>query len=84
MILYGSAVKLFVFAAMIVRLAVPLHTGFDVLNWLLFGAGMLAVAVVVGVVESVMARLRLPVIPKLLIGACVLSAFSFILVVSLP
>ena len=84
MILYGATVKLFVFAAMIVRLAIPLDTGIDSLNWLLFIVSVLGAAVAVGIVESVMARLRLTAIPKLLIGACVLSAFSLILVVSLP
>jgi formate hydrogenlyase subunit 4 len=84
MILYGAAVKMFVFAAMIVRLTVPLQTGSDVLNWLLFVASIIGVAVAVGIVESVMARLRLTAIPKLLIGACVMSAFGLILVVSLP
>jgi formate hydrogenlyase subunit 4 len=80
---YGAAVKLFVFASMIVRLAVPLQTGIDALNWVLFFLAILAVAVGVGAIESVMARLRLTAIPKLLIGACVLSAFSLILVVNL-
>jgi formate hydrogenlyase subunit 4 len=84
MIVYGAAVKLFVFAAMIVRLAVPLASSSSVLNWLLFLAAILGVAVFVGVVESVMARLRLTAIPKMLIGACVLSAFSLLLVVSQP
>lgn len=84
LILYGAALKMFVFAAMIVRLAIPLQTGFDALNWALFLIALMGVAVVVGVIESVMARLRLTAIPKLLIGACVLSAFGLILVVSLP
>jgi hypothetical protein len=68
---------------MIVRLAVPLQTGIDALNWMLFFLAILGVAVGVGAIESVMARLRLTAIPKLLIGACVLSAFSLILVVNL-
>ena len=66
------------------RQTVPIQTGSDVLNWLLFVASIIGVAVAVGIVESVMARLRLTAIPKLLIGACVMSAFGLILVVSLP
>lgn len=84
LILYGAALKMFVFAAMIVRLAIPLQTGIDAVNWALFVVALLGVAVAVGVIESVMARLRLTAIPKLLVGACVLSAFGLILVVSLP
>jgi formate hydrogenlyase subunit 4 len=84
MILYGAAIKLFVFAALLVRLAVPLQTGSDLLNWALFVLSVLSVALFVGVVESVMARLRLLAIPRMLVGACVLSAFSLVLIVSVP
>jgi formate hydrogenlyase subunit 4 len=44
-----------------------------------FVAAMLVLAVVVGVVESVMARLRLLQVPSLLVAACVLSAFGIVL-----
>jgi formate hydrogenlyase subunit 4 len=44
-----------------------------------FVIGMLVLAVLIGVVESVMARLRLIHVPRLLVAASVLSAFSFIL-----
>jgi formate hydrogenlyase subunit 4 len=81
MVLYGSALKLFVFAALVVRLALPFATGSIWLNWGVFVAGMLATAVVIGVVESTMARLRLTHVPVLLVAACLLSAFGVILVV---
>jgi formate hydrogenlyase subunit 4 len=82
LILYGAAIKLFVFAALIVRLAMPLPANYfaaDWVNWLLFLSGTVVVAVLIGVVESVMARLRLPLIPNLLMGAGVLSLFGMIL-----
>ncbi|MBI2804682.1 MAG: NADH-quinone oxidoreductase subunit H [Planctomycetes bacterium] len=81
MILYGAALKLFAFAALIVHLAVPLATGNPFLDWPVFITGTLAVAVVIGVVESTMARLPLPYIPILLAAACLLSAFGIILLV---
>jgi formate hydrogenlyase subunit 4 len=81
MILYGAALKLFVFGALIVQLALPLATGSVWLDWPIFLGGMLAVAVTIGVVESSMARLRLTHIPILLVAACLLSAFGVILVV---
>ena len=81
MILYGAALKLFVFGALIVRLAFPLATGYPWLDWPIFVGGMLAVAVVIGLVESTMARLRLTQIPVLLVAACLLSAFGVILLV---
>src|SRR5437762_4206595 len=59
MILYGAALKLFVFGALLVRVAIPLGTGFPWLDWPIFVAGIGAVGVAIGVVESTMARLRL-------------------------
>jgi len=84
MILYGAAMKLFVFCAMVVRLAVPLETGYTVVNWVLFAGAMLVLAVLVGLVESVMARLRMVLVPQLLIAAGVLSAFGLVLQLSKP
>jgi formate hydrogenlyase subunit 4 len=40
---------------------------------------MLVLAVVVGVVESTMARLRLRHVPTLLVAACLLSGFAVLL-----
>lgn len=81
MILYGASLKLFLFAALIVRLAFPLSTGSPWLDWPIFVAGMLVVAVGVGTLESSMARLRLTHVPVLLVAACMLSAFGFLLLV---
>jgi formate hydrogenlyase subunit 4 len=81
MILYGAALKLFVFGALVVRLAFPVATGSAWLDWPIFVGGMLAVAAAVGVVESTVARLRLTHVPLLLVAACLLSAFGVILVV---
>jgi formate hydrogenlyase subunit 4 len=44
-----------------------------------FVAGMLLLAIAIGVVESVMARLRLVRIPQLLVTACLLAAFGLVL-----
>ena len=81
MILYGAALKLFLFGALIVRLAMPVTTGFVWLDWPLFLAGMLLIAIGVGVVESIMARLKLPHIPVLLVASCLLSAFGILMLV---
>jgi formate hydrogenlyase subunit 4 len=81
MILYGAALKLFVFGALIVRLTGAPAIGPAWFGWLLFVAALVAVAVVIGVVESTMARLRLTHVPVLLVTACLLSAFGVILLV---
>jgi len=77
-ILYGASLKLFIFAALVVGIALP-----DLGNpWMSLGAlltGVLVVAVAIGVVESLMARLRLVHVPSLLIAACLLSGFGIVL-----
>jgi formate hydrogenlyase subunit 4 len=78
-ILYGAAMKLFVLGALVVRIALPFSTGSLWGDWAVFAGGMLVLAVAVGVVESIMARLRLVHIPSLLVGACLLSAFGIVL-----
>ena len=83
MVLYAAAVKMFLFAALVVRVAVPFSTGVPLLDWIVFLAGVLGVAVLVGVVESTMARYRMPEIPKVLATACALSALALLLLASL-
>lgn len=79
-ILYGAALKLFVLQAFFIHIALPLKTGNPYLDWGIFIVSMLFVAAVIGVVESVMARLRLLRVPQLLVGASILSAFSMLLI----
>ncbi len=76
---YGAALKLFLFGAIAVRLAVPVSTGNPWLDWGAFLVAIIVFAISVGVVESVMARLRLVHLPNLLIGAGVLNGFGFVL-----
>ncbi|MGA9778140.1 MAG: respiratory chain complex I subunit 1 family protein [Limisphaerales bacterium] len=77
-VLYSAALKLWLFAALIVAMVLP-ATGNLWLSLLLAAGGMLVVAVVVGVIESVMARLRLVIVPQLLVGAGALAAVAFLL-----
>lgn len=79
MILYGAAMKLFVLGALVVRLVFPDSTGNVLLDTLWFAGGMLLLAVIIGLVESTMARLRLLRVPQLLVGTMLLSFFSLIL-----
>jgi formate hydrogenlyase subunit 4 len=71
---YGAAVKLFVVGALLVNLALPTGTGAG--GALVLVAGELLVAVLVGVVESVTARIRLIHAPQYLIGASVLGSIG--------
>jgi formate hydrogenlyase subunit 4 len=77
-ILYSAALKLWLFAALVVGIVLPV-TDSAWLNLLLAVTGMFVIAVIVGVIESVMARLRLPVVPQLLVGAGAFAAVAFLL-----
>lgn len=80
-ILYGAALKLFAYAALVARLMVPVNTGVPWIDWPAFIVGVLVVAVAVGAIESTMARLRMTQVPVLLIAAGLLSAFGIVLLV---
>lgn len=79
LILYSAALKLFVLGAVVVRIGCPFSSGDRWIDWGVFTASMLVLAVFIGVVESVMARLRLRQVPSLLVAACLLSAFGIVL-----
>ena len=81
MILYGASLKLWVLGALIVNVLLSLLGLSGVAALAGFALGMILLAVVVGVVESVMARLSLLKVPQLLLGAGALSVLAFILVV---
>jgi formate hydrogenlyase subunit 4 len=80
MVLSGAAAKLFVLGALVAHVAVPFGGSDPLLGWAWFLGAQLAIAVAVGIVESVMARLRLAQVPSLLVAACLLSAFAVVLV----
>ena len=75
---YGAALKLWLFTALVVGLVLPAGGPVGV-KLLLAAGGMLVGAVVVGVIESIMARLRLVIVPQLLVGAGALAATAFLL-----
>jgi formate hydrogenlyase subunit 4 len=75
----GAALKMWVFCSLVVGLMLP-RSGYAVVDALASLAGIFALAVAVGVVESTTARLRLYRVPQLLIGAAALSALALVLV----
>lgn len=79
LLLYGAAVRMALFAALPVavlasRAHLPAPASLGVLV-----AGILVVGVVVGVIESSMARLRLSRVPQFLVAASVLASLGAIL-----
>jgi formate hydrogenlyase subunit 4 len=78
-ILYGTALKLWALGAVLIGLMLPLRTGVPVLDTLIAAAAMLVLAAAIGVVEATMARLRMPRVPQLLVGALSLAALALVL-----
>lgn len=74
-ILYANAMKLFLLAALITHVVLPIppDLAFGLVGLFLLLVGTALVAVAVGIVESMMGRLRLLRIPQFLIGAAVLA-----------
>jgi formate hydrogenlyase subunit 4 len=79
MIQYGAALKMWLFAAIIVGVAAPLHSGSRWIDAAAGLLGMLILAIATGLIESSMARLRLLRVPQLLLVAIVLSALALAL-----
>jgi formate hydrogenlyase subunit 4 len=80
LILYGGALKLWLLGALLVGIVIPVRSGSV---WLDHGTtivGMLGLAILIGAIESSMARLRLLHVPQLLVGAGVLSVLALVLV----
>lgn len=80
-ILYSASMKLFILGTILLHIILPFQMQFAWMNWGLFVIEILGLAVVIGIVESVMARLRMCHIPYLLISALLACGFGFILLV---
>jgi formate hydrogenlyase subunit 4 len=79
MITYAAALKMWVLGALIVGIVFPVRSGSLFLDLGAAVAGMFALAVATGLIESCMARLRLLRVPHLLAAALVLAGLALIL-----
>jgi formate hydrogenlyase subunit 4 len=77
----GSTLRLWLLGSLIVGVAVPLRSGSLWLDAAGAVLGLIALCVIVGVIESAMARLKLLRVPQFTIGAALLAVLSLILVV---
>jgi formate hydrogenlyase subunit 4 len=80
LILYAAAMKLWLLGAVLMGIVMPVHTGNIALDLAAATGGMAALAMVTGIVESTMARLRLLRVPQLLFGAAAFSILALIMV----
>jgi formate hydrogenlyase subunit 4 len=79
MILCGAALKLWIMAALLAGVLVPVRSGNPWLDAATVIGGIFVLAVVIGVIESSVARLRLLRVPQLLTAAGALSVLALML-----
>lgn len=77
---YAAALKFWVTGSLLVSMALPVRFAGGLSNLAAGIAGLLILSVIVGVIESSMARLRLIRVPQLLVTACVLSFLAMMVV----
>jgi len=80
-ILYASSLKLWIFAAFITSLLIPPGVFAVWQETALFFAGIIAIAVLTGIVESSMARFRFLKVPSLLIAAAIMPVLALLFVI---
>lgn len=80
-ILYGSAMKMLVLGSMVLQVLLAFLPEREMLRGPLFLVLLVLLAVVIGIVESVMARLKMLHVPYLLISALLFCSFAFILLI---
>jgi len=78
---YASALKLWIFSALLSGIAIPFRTGSPYMDFILGIGGIFLTAVIIGIIESTMARLRLLRLPQMMIAAAALSLTAFVWVI---
>jgi formate hydrogenlyase subunit 4 len=84
LVLYGAALKFGLLAALVASVIAPRAALEPAASLIALPTEMLVIAAFVGVVEGVMARLRLNRVPQLLVAASALAAFATILLLGHP
>jgi formate hydrogenlyase subunit 4 len=75
---YGAALKLWLFSSLLAGIAIPFRAGTPYTDMTVNIIGVFAVAVLVGIIESGMARLRLLHVPQMLIVALAVTAAALL------
>jgi len=78
---YGSAVKLWVFSAVLAQLFMPISSASLVAGVISNVIGIFLIVIAIGAVECGMARLKFLHVPRLLVGAAAISALAILLAV---
>jgi len=76
---YASSLKMWILGSIIVGLALPVRTGMVFIDLSAMCLGLAGLSVLVGIIESTTARIRMQQIPQLLVGACAFSVVGFLI-----
>ena len=76
LILYGASLKLWLFASFFVILLFPAISVGLLLSSVIFLAGIVATVIVIGIIESSIARYRFIKVPQMLIGSLGISLLA--------
>jgi formate hydrogenlyase subunit 4 len=79
---YGVSLKLWLFSALLTGVAIPLRTGLPLTDMAINIIGIFVVAVLVGMIESGMARLRLLHVPQMLVVALSVTVAALLWILS--
>jgi len=80
-ILYASALKLWLLGSLVVGIIIPVNSGSLWLNAMVGWTGMGVLAIIIGLIGALMARLHLNHTPPLIVGAGALSAVAMMMAV---
>ncbi|HEV2334719.1 MAG TPA: NADH-quinone oxidoreductase subunit H [Stellaceae bacterium] len=79
---YAAALKLWIVGALFVGLVISVRSGSMWLDGTCALIGMAGLALIIGIVESAMARYRLVRVPQFIVGAATLSVVAFIVLLA--
>lgn len=82
-ILYAASLKLWILGAFVINTFIPLTGLSGIAALFTFFAGMMLLAVLTGIIESITARLKMPKVPQILVGAGALAFLAFALLLRL-
>lgn len=80
---YGAALKIWIFAAFLTAMIIPAGVLYGILGVFIHTLSVLATAVFIGIIESIMGRCRFLKTPQLLISAFSMTAASILLFIVL-
>jgi formate hydrogenlyase subunit 4 len=75
----GAFCKLFFYSTIVARLICPFNSGHPMADIGMFGATLLVVYAAIGVMESVMARYRMDIVPKFILTSFALAFFATVI-----